>query len=447
MEKKEKVEARILKGFRDILPADQILRLKILEKIRRVYNSFGFVPIDTPAIEFREVLEGKYGDEATVQTYHWRDAGAREVSLRYDLTVPLARFATMYLGSGDIQLPFKRQHCALVWRAEKPGPGRFREFLQYDIDILGTKEMVADAEIVQMMVATMRALGIERFVVRINNRKVFAGLKHLLNIDEDQLIRVVRVVDKLDKIQWPGVAKELADGKGAGLTPEKITQVRRYLDSRQDTVAATLDDLRELFAASPEAQSGIEELAQVWQMTIAAGIAQWVTIDPTIARGLDYYTGTVFETVLLDCPEIGSVNSGGRYDNLVGMFSDRQVPGVGSSVGVDRLIAGLQKLYMVATIPYIAPVMILVQDKQYLPQLVSLAQNIRQAGIGVELYLGDEKLKKQFAYASKRGVPLVIVMGEREIGKKTAILKDMRSQEQWEILWSDIIPAISKRPK
>lgn len=440
--KRDRIEPRILKGFRDTDPPSEIMRQKVLTKIRRVYDAFGYLPLDSPAQEYLEVLTGKYGDEATVQLFRFRDAGGREVGLRFDLTVPLARYVAM---NPELPLPWKRQQCALVWRAEKPGPGRFREFLQYDIDVIGTREMTADAEIVQVMAATMRALGIERFQIQVNNRKILNGLGEWLGIDERKVVLVVRAIDKLAKIQWEGVEGELTAPGGPGLSAGLVKKVRAYLDTKQESSPQTLQALGQLLRASAMGREGVAELTQIWQMVEAAGLADKVVIDPTIARGLDYYTGPVFETTLLDCPEIGSVFSGGRFDDLVRMFSDRDVPGVGTSIGVDRLITGLTKLKMIEAIPYVAPVIILVQDQTLLAELVKLGSELREAGISNELYLGQASLSDQLRYAGKRSLPWAIVCGGNELGSDTVVLRDMQSRKQEKVPRSQLIEVLRQK--
>lgn len=448
--KKSKVKPRLLKGFPDFMPAQQHFRERVINTVGKVYDLFGYLHIGNPIIYPRDVLEGPEEDwgKSTVQTYYWNHRNKYWVALKFDHTKPLAEFVARHLQ--DIQLPFKRQIWGPVFRAEKPGEGRYREFIQHDIDIIGTKAMTADAEIVQVMAATMTALGIDKFKIRINNRKVFAGFQSMLQIDNDEQGNIIRVIDKLDKIGWDGVAKELQDkgtdeNPGLGLSAEQVANIKAYLDAQSGDSMETLERIEKLFEESSVAKEGVSELREIMEMVNAAGLSDKVEVDPSIARGLSYYTGPVFETILEDCPEIGSVFSGGRFDDLIGEFLDKDVPGVGASIGVDRLIAALRKLNLTKEIPYVAPVIILIQDEKLRPELVNLAHELREAGIATELYLGEGGLGDQVRYTIKRGIPYAIICGESELEKDEVMLKDIVAKSQESIPRAEIVTLLRER--
>ncbi|MBM3965448.1 MAG: histidine--tRNA ligase, partial [Planctomycetes bacterium] len=346
------IEPRTLKGFRDFLPAAMIPREQLMETARRVYRRYGFSPIDTPTLEYLEILTGKGSEETDRQMYHFTDNGGRKVGMRFDLTVPLARFAAQHIH--ELGTPFKRYHIAPVWRGETPQAGRFREFVQCDFDTIGTTGVVSDIETALVIHELLQEIGIERFRIRINNRQILTGLLEQLDLKHASTA-VLRALDKLEKVGSDAVRKELSD---ANINESQIQQIFSFASIRGDA-ESVLKQLSSQLAGNELAQSGIDRLNTIRGALKAAGVsADHFEIDVSIARGLDYYTGVVFETTLGDLPEIGSVCSGGRYDNLAELFTKQHLPGIGASLGLDRLLSALEKLGRIPTNPSAADVFI-----------------------------------------------------------------------------------------
>ena len=340
------IKPQTLKGFRDYLPELMIPREGFLEKARQVYRSYGFAPIDTPALEYAEILMGKGGEESDKQMYRFTDNGDRDVALRFDLTVPFARFAAEHIGK--LGTPFKRYHMGPVWRGENTQRGRYREFWQCDFDTIGTTSNAADIEVALVIHDLFKALGIERFTVHVNNRLVLNGLLEELGL-AGQTSSLLRALDKLPKIGRDAVKAEMAEK--AGVAPEQADRLL-VLAEMTGSNAEILDRLRRDFGSNAKAADGIRRLDELISTIRIAGLAEEVVkLDLSIARGLDYYTGTVYETFLGDMPAIGSVCSGGRYDNLAALYTKQQLPGVGASLGLDRLLAALEELKLLSTSP------------------------------------------------------------------------------------------------
>lgn len=427
------VEPKLLRGFRDYLPAQMNARLKMIATIRRVYELYGFQPLDTPAQEYRVTLTG-YGEENTKQIFRFRNPEEEEVALRFDLTVPLARVVAQY---PDLQLPFRRYQVAPVWRCDKPDPGRFREFIQFDLDAVGVTSLAADAEILCAMHDTLKALGIERFKIKFSDRKVLNSLLDFAGIPHEQAHNVFRVLDKLEKIGLSGVAAELTTGRidasgdkipGLGLLESSVARIKEFLavplGKRRDVLTA----LAALFNNVASAKEAVEELRVICDSLDTMEISdENVLLDQTIARGLDYYTGPVFEATLNDAPEFGSVFGGGRYDGLVERFLGRKIPAVGASIGVDRLFAAMEKLGLHELAPSTARVIVTVMEPSRLADYQKLTREIRQAGINCEMYLGDEKsLGKQLQYANRQQIPLAIIIGSDEFAKGEVTIKNLK---------------------
>ncbi len=432
------VDPRILRGLRDYLPAQMIARQKMLDTIRSVYEKFGFVPIDTPAIEAREVLTGSYGTESEKGIFCFKDPDDNPAGLRFDLTVPLARLVAMY---PQLPRPFKRYHMASVWRADKPEPGRYREFMQCDIDIVGTKSMSADTEIVVIMYETLTALGVDNFLIKINNRKVLNSLIGYLGIDTDFTHDVFRTLDKLERLGEDEVKKLLiAKGDPAvdqktlppelrciGLSETEADKIMEFISISGDN-QEVIKKLKQFFKDYPSAVEGIDELQEIIKVLPTYGVpTDAATIDLSIARGLDYYTGPVFETQLLDLPGIGSVFSGGRFDQLVGRFIGESVPATGASIGIDRLFAALEKLELIDSRSSVTEVLVTVFSEQYLAFYQDLVSWLRHSGFKTELYMGDEKIGKQLRYADQQGIPVVIIAGPDEIKADEVSVKNARA--------------------
>jgi histidyl-tRNA synthetase len=414
------VQPRTLKGFRDYLPEAMMPREWIVETARRVYRSYGFRPIDTPALEYLEILTGKGSDETDKQLYKFEDHGGRAVGMRFDLTVPLARFVAQH--SQQLGLPFKRYHIATVWRGENTQAGRYREFMQCDFDTIGTTDLTADIEMALVINDLFVSLGVEAFTIRVNHRGVLNGLLEKLGLG-DRSAAVLRAIDKLAKIGPAAVTEELARTADATAEQSKHLLALAALDGTND---ATLAELQRLVAGNAQGEQGVADLRSLTDAAAAAGVpAARIKLDPSIARGLDYYTGVVVETQLNDLPAIGSVASGGRYDNLAGMFTKEKLPGVGASLGLDRLLAALEQLGRLPTTRTPAPVLICMFDAARRNDYLKLAAQLRAAGIGVEVYPEAKKLGKQLQYADKQGFRAALIAGENEFAAGECQVKDL----------------------
>lgn len=412
-----------------MLPREQLMELA-----RKVYRSYGFVPIDTPALEYSEVLLGKGGEESDKQVFRFMDQGDRDVAMRFDLTVPFARFAAQHIGT--LGTPFKRYHIGTVWRGERPARGRYREFVQCDFDTIGTTSNAADIETLLVINDLMEQIGFENFTIFVNHRQVLNGLLETFGLG-DRISEVLRILDKINKIGQDKVRTELQ--QTCGVSPEQATQVTdislevgkfepiaRHLEKQLNQNEAALDaigNLRELFGVAKKV--GLPE--------------DRVQLDLSIARGLDYYTGTIYETFLGDLPQIGSVCSGGRYDNLAGLFTKEKLPGIGASLGLDRLLAAMEELGILGGTTTSAQVLITQFDRQYLGQYYALAKVIRDAGVACEVYPDAKAIGKQFKYADRKGFQYVIIAGQSEIEAKEWQLKDLSSGEQISLSQTDLI--------
>jgi histidyl-tRNA synthetase len=413
------ITPRTLKGFRDYPPALMIPRERMLEQARNVYRSYGFAPIDTPALEYTEILLGKGGAETDKQLFRFMHH-RHDVALRFDLTVPFARFAAQHIG--ELGTPFKRYHMGPVWRGESPQAGRFREFWQCDFDTIGTTSNACDIETVLVIHDLMRALGLERFEIRINNRLVLNGLLDELGLS-CHTAALLRSLDKLPKIGKEAVIEEMRVTTGV-----EQAQAERVLALAEmtGTNAEVLDRLQRDFGSNDRAAEGIRRLRELLGVIGAAGISEErVRLDLSIARGLDYYTGTVYETFLLDLPGIGSVCSGGRYDNLAGLYTRQTLPGVGASLGLDRLLAALEELNLLPKVSSPVPVLMVQFSADRLGDYQRRARALRAAGIGVEVYPDAKKPGQQLKYAEQRGFRLAVIAGPAEFEQGIWLVKDL----------------------
>jgi histidyl-tRNA synthetase len=421
----QRITPRTLKGFRDYTPEMMIPRERLIDTARRVYRSYGFMPIDTPALEYLEILAGKGGDETDKQLYKFQDHGGRWVGLRFDLTVPLARFAAQHVG--ELGVPLKRYHIATVWRGENTQRGRYREFMQCDFDTIGTRSIAADIETALVIHDLFRQLGFQEFTLRLNNRMVLSGLLERIGL-AGQATAVLRALDKLAKIGPERVAEEMT--ATAGATAEQAREVLRLAEIAGSN-EEVLRQLEPLVAGSETGQSGLARLKELVDGVTAAGVpAQRVRLDVSIARGLDYYTGTVFETFLDALPGIGSVCSGGRYDNLAELYTKEELPGIGASLGLDRLLAAMEELHMIEKVSTPAPVFIPFFDAGRLHDYLRLAAALRAAGVGVELFPEAKKLGQQLKYADRRGFRVALIAGADEFAKGVCQIKDLQRATQ-----------------
>ncbi len=418
-----KIKPRLPKGMRDFLPGDMLKREYVFGVVRDVFHLYGFEPLHTPTLELRETLMGKYGEEAEKLIYHAQHPGGKEeVSLRYDLTVPLARVVAQY--ENDLTLPFKRYQLAPVWRAERPQRGRYREFYQCDVDIVGVASMSADAEVLGVVVTALRRLGFQQFTVKINNRKILTGMGHYAGVPAAQLGDLYRSIDKFDKIGAAGVEAELLE---RGLPAAAVNRMMALIQSRRPG-AANLDYMDEVLGHIPEAAEGIRELRELAGYLEAARISsQDYEFDFTMVRGLGYYTGPIFETVITE-PNLGSVTGGGRYDDLIGLFRKDSLPTTGTSLGIERIIdlMDILGLYPPELGGTVVQALVTVFDEASRLAAVTLAADLRAAGVNVELYLQDKNLGRQFNYADKKGIPVVAVLGPEEQAAGVVRLKRLR---------------------
>lgn len=418
------IEPRTLKGFRDYLPEAMIPRERIIATAQRIYRSYGYSPIDTPALEYLEILTGKGSDETDRQLYRFQDHGGRDVGLRFDLTVPLARFAAQHIN--ELGIPFKRYHIAAVWRGENTQRGRYREFMQCDFDTIGTRSVVADIETALVIHDLIRAIGVERFTIHVNNRMVLNGLLAKLGL-ADKSVPILRSLDKLAKIGPEKVLDEIVSG--AGTTAAQASEVLQLANLSGDN-DAILRSVERLVAGNELGEQGAARLGEILSGVRAAGVsADRLKLDVSIARGLDYYTGAIFETFLDELPNIGSICSGGRYDNLAGLYTKQELPGIGASLGLDRLLAALEELGRIDKVRTPAPVLIAFFDPARLNDYLALAALIRSAGIGCEMFPEPKKIGQQLKYADQRGFRIAIIAGENEFQAGTCQVKDLQSKQ------------------
>lgn len=430
------IQPRTLKGFRDYLPEIMIPRERCMQTAREVFRRYGFAPIDTPTLEYREILLGKGSDETDRQMYQFTDNGGREVGMRFDLTIPLARFAAQHINS--LGIPFKRYHIAPVWRGENTQAGRYREFIQCDFDTIGTESVVSDIETLVVIHDLMLSLGFERFRIHLNNRQVLSGLLQSLDLT-DRSVPVLRSLDKLGKIGADAVKAEMK--ATANVSDDQASRILQLADL-DGTAAEILHTLPSITSGNTLAAEGIERLQLIINGAAAAGVnGDRVRLDVGIARGLDYYTGVVFETFLDDLPQIGSVCSGGRYDNLAGLYTKQHLPGVGASLGLDRLLAAMEQLDLLPTSRTTAPIFIPYFDADRLEDYLQLATVIRSLGFGAELYPEPKKLGQQLKYADSRGFLIAIVAGGRELDAKCLQVKDLKKKTSVEIEYEAGQPA------
>ena len=435
-----KVEPRTLPGFMELLPADQIKFNSLVDKIRKSYEKFGFLPLDTPIIEMADVLLAKAGGETEKQIYRF-NKGETDLALRFDLTVPLAKYVCEY--NNDISFPFKRYQIGKVYRGERPQKGRYREFYQCDIDIIGDGELriVNDAEMPSVIYTTIKEFGFDKFTIRINNRKLLNGLFAELNLEE-QSVEIMRIIDKIEKIGRENVVKCLQDLNVADEKTEKILNFIE-IDGTTDEKLQKLENLNftnELFLL------GLNELKEVVKYVRLFGVPDTnFKVDLTIARGLDYYTGTVYETFLDDYRELGSVCSGGRYDNLAEFYTDKKMPGVGVSIGLTRLFYKLSELNILKEEAKSISKVLVVSMTDDISRALEVATKIREEGINTDVYLENKKIKAKFKYADKLKIPYVAVIGEEEEKNGTVSLKNMESGEQKEMSVEKMIEILKNR--
>jgi histidyl-tRNA synthetase len=447
-ESKKILAPQPISGFPEWLPEVKILENRIMEIIRRNYELYGFVPIETSAVERSETLTSKGGNEKEIYSLsrlaaEEGESNTTEMALHFDLTVPLARYVAQ--NYGKITFPFRRYQMQKVWRGERPQAGRYREFYQCDIDVIGDGELSfrTDAEIPSVIYQIFKEMNIGKFVIRINNRKILQGLFQHFGIEGEKSIEVMRVVDKIEKI---GAEKVCGEIKGIiDLSLAKISELINLINNN-DGNEKILFMLRGMNVNNLFAQ-GVEELLTVFEAIKMLGVPdENLAIDLKIARGLDYYTGTVYETALVDYPSVGSICSGGRYDNLAGHFTEKKLPGVGISIGMSRLLSRLLDAGIIeAREATVAPVLITVLDQAHFQDYLKLATSIRNEGINVEVFLEIRSLKAQMKYANRKGFMFVIIAGETEFADGKFLIKKLLNGKQFTGSVEEIISVIKKK--
>lgn len=423
-----KTEPRTLPGFMELLPNEQILFNQMKQTIEDTYKTYGFLPIDTPVIELSEVLLAKAGGETEKQIYRFTK-GDTDLSLRFDLTVPLAKYVAK--NYGNLSFPFRRYQIGKVYRGERAQKGRYREFYQCDIDIIGdeTLDIINDAELPSVIATTFRKLGFEDFTIKINNRKILNGLYASINQTEKS-VDIMRIIDKIDKIGDEAVAEELTKIEVPEDAIEKIMQFIKI----DGTIDEKLEKLESLQIDNETYKTGVEELKQVVKYIRLFGIEDKnFTIDLSIARGLDYYTGTVYETFLNGYRELGSVCSGGRYENLAQNYTDKKLPGVGVSIGLTRLFYKLNELNLIKSDKKSISELLILPMTENMEVPIKLATELRNLNVNTEIYLNNKKLKAKMKYADKLEIPYIIVIGDDEIESSMVKIKNMKTGEETKV--------------
>lgn len=416
------IQPKILKGFRDFLPQDEILRSDLIEKLTKTFRSYGFVPIDTPVLEYTEILLRKSNGETEKQMFRFEDNGGRDVAMRFDLTVPFARFTAQH--KEELYFPFKRYHISKVWRGEKPQAGRYREFVQCDFDTVGSDSAVSDFETLSLMKAALSAIGVDEIKIHVNHRGIFNRFLKKLGFSEKSE-DILRAVDKIAKVGEEKVSAELEEITGNVDSSAKIIDYIKPLSSFEET----LSHIEELAGGEDEDS---KRMKTIFSMMKAAGIEGTYMLDPAITRGLDYYTGIVYETFLEKLPSIGSVCSGGRYDNLAGLYMKEKLPGVGSSIGLDRLIAGLSELGITNAKGSYLDVEIFNTDENLNVQYQEVAAKLRKEGISVEVFPDTVKINKQYSVTDKKQIPWGIMLSSNSETANTITLKNLKTREIFE---------------
>ena len=435
-----KTKPRTLSGTLELLPNDQIVFNEMMDKIKKTYESFGFLPLDTPIIELSEILLAKAGGETEKQIYRF-NKGDNDLSLRFDLTVPLAKYASMY--QNDLAFPFKRYQIGKVYRGERPQKCRFREFYQCDIDVISDKlDVINDAEMVNVIYEAFKLLDLAKFTICINNRKILNGLFESLELD-DKKVDVMRIIDKIDKIGEDAMREELDK---IGITQERIDKICEFI-SISGSTAEKIQKLKEMNINNETFLEGLKELEKVAKYVKEFGIPENnFRVDLKIARGLDYYTGTVYETFFDEFRNLGSVCSGGRYDNLTEYYTDRKLQGVGISIGLTRLYSQLKEMGLInESISSISKVLVVPMDEKCTEFALKVAKKIRENGINTEVYSSFNKdMKAKMKYADKLNIPYVCIIGENEINENCIMIKNMEEKTQEKVKVEEILEKINK---
>ncbi len=428
-----KIQARIFKGARDFFPEQMLHRERILQVMRTTFKKYGFAPLETPAIEYLDVLTGKYGEDADRLIYklNYKVGQKDEAALHYDLTVPFSRAVAMQT---DLPLPFKRYQMQPVWRADRPQPhqGRFREFYQCDADCVGSESMIIDAEMIAITYEILSQLTIPDFVIKINNRKILNGITQYIGLDNSHVAEVCNAIDKLDKVEWNEVEKDLIEKNIAATSIEKLHQLL--------IKNLSLDLLKTELNSIEIAQQGIAELQELFSYLAIFNIPEThYKFDISLARGLDYYTGPIFETKLPKHPHMGSLNGGGRYNGLIASFGGKDIPAVGTSLGLDRIFTAMQQLDLLDDVKTSTKVLVGNFGEATLAASLKLVTDLRANNINTEFYPDADKLKKQFGYCDKKKIPFMCIIGEEEMAANVITLKNLQNSEQNKFSFIDLL--------
>lgn len=434
------IRPRTLKGFRDFLPTDARARRRVVAVVTKVFERFGFLPLETPALEYADVLTGKYGDEGEKLMYRFTDQGDRDVALRYDLTVPLARVVAQY--ENDLPKPFRRYQIATVWRAENTQRGRFREFTQCDIDIVGSAAIAADAEIIAVIASVLETLKVGPYTIRVNNRKLLNSVLAAAGVKEKDWLPILRSIDKWEKIGAEGVRSELSEilsdsqmENFFSLLPKERTEPFDEWSARVSAVISKEGDGKE----------GLGEMAALLEGAEAIDAPNGtVVFDMLMARGLDYYTGTILEAVIDGQEDFGSVFGGGRYDNLIKQFTGKDIPAVGVSCGLDRLLAAVAENEDFSVKPATASVLVCYVEDDTVAEGQIIANELRKEGINTDLWLDPARLEKQLKYADMLGIPLAVLFGSEEAKKGSVTVKDLRTKKQTRVPRADLVETVNE---
>ncbi|MFC1849765.1 histidine--tRNA ligase [candidate division CSSED10-310 bacterium] len=436
----KKIEPKLPKGMRDLEPGDMIIRNRVLTLIKATFEKYGYEPLETPALEYWEILTGKYGQEAERLVYHLTDHGGRHLGLRYDLTVPLARYIASHQ---HLLKPFKRYQIQPVWRAEKPQKGRYREFYQCDVDAVGSASMIVDAELIALTVEIFDAIGFKNFETRVNNRKILQAMVQAAGIESGRSADVCQSLDKFEKIGWDQVESELLQ-KGYTRPQISVLGELRLFSGDNFTI---LSDVEKILGGIPVGDEGIQELREILECLAAMDVEQkHIKLRPTMTRGLDYYTGPIFETFLTD-RTFSSLGGGGRYDGLVGIFSRETIPASGTSFGLDRIVAALHEIGQEQTGSTTTEILVVLFSTELKSEAISLVSRCRKAGFRSELYYEPVKLRKQFSYANQKGIPLVLLIGDVEAEEQAVQLKDMKNGVQETVPLQNLEERLSEKLK
>jgi histidyl-tRNA synthetase len=414
------IKPRVLRGFRDSLPEEETAKGRLIAILENTFRLFGFVPIDTPVLEYSEILLGKSGGETEKQVYRFLDHGKRDVAMRYDLTVPFARFMASH--HSRLYLPFKRYHIAKVWRGENTQRGRYREFIQCDFDIVGTDSTSADFEILLVMVKSIQALGIDDFRIHFSHRGTFNRLLKRLGLEEKSF-EILRTVDRLKKLGLRKLKSQLEPIAG----DREVDCIVNFIEPEESSEKT----IEKLIGQAGGEDTDTLRLREILKLIERLDLEKYFSLDPSITRGLDYYTGLVYETYLTDQPGLGSICSGGRYNNLASLYTKEKIPGVGSSIGLDRLLTAMLEIGKLEGSENRRALLVLCLDEKYLDYYHEIACALRDEGVAVEVYPEKKKLARQFQYAEKKKFPFALICGEDEREKGTVILKDLRTRESY----------------